>query len=115
MKTATIKAPAMQDGKIVYVEKTGVVAWLDLGGKREKFILQFEGVDNRPRYVTHYATGQKMPGDLQGRAMGLLLSRGHAHPINYRAIAQQIIAETVEQNGLERVRKVIAAAPIVNA
>ncbi len=114
MKTVAFKVPAMDGGKIVHIEKQGSVVWLDLGGKREKFVLQFEGIDNRPRYVTHYATGHKMPGDLQQRAIGQLMSQGHAHRPDYRKMAQALVDEVIAENGAERVRKVISAAAVLN-
>ncbi|KQW30767.1 hypothetical protein ASE36_00240 [Rhizobium sp. Root274] len=116
MKTATIKAPAFDKaaGKIVTIDVTGAVAFLDMAGKRERFILQFDGIDDRPRYVTHYAKGQKMPGDLQDRAIRQLMSLGHAHKPDYRKMAQALLDEIISNHGVERVRKVIDSAPVLN-
>lgn len=116
-KLITYKAPAFdkKTGKITEIEKQGYVAWLYIGPYREKFVLQIGGIDGTPEFVVHHATGQKMPGDLRDMQIRNMMARGHAAKLNFRDAAQQLIHAAVDKNGVDRVRSVIAAAPILNA
>lgn len=114
-KLITFKAPAMDKGKIVTVEKQGYVAFLYVGTHREKFVLQIGGIDNEPEVVTHYATGQMMPGKLNDIKISNLMARGSYSKLNNRDAAQQLIHRAVDKVGVDRVMTVIKAAPVINA
>ncbi len=113
-KIVTYKVPALDKGKIVTIEKHGHVAHLYVGNVQEKFVLQL-GFDGAPEHLVHYATGQKFGGTLNSVKVRNMLAYGSAHRTTDRAAAEQIIAETVAKVGIDKVRAVMASAPILNA
>lgn len=113
-KIVTYKVPAIDKGKIVTIEKQGHVAHLYVGNVQEKFVLQL-GFDGAPEHLVHYATGQKFGGTLNSVKVRNMLAYGGAHRTTDRAAAEQIIAETIAKVGIDKVRAVMASAPILNA
>jgi len=113
-KIVTYKVPALDKGKIVTIEKQGHIAHLYVGNVQEKFVLQL-GFDGAPEHLVHYATGQKFGDTLNSVKVRNMLAYGGAHRTTDRAAAEQIIAETVAKVGIDKVRAVMASAPILNA
>ena len=113
-KIITYKVPALDKGKIVTIEKQGYVAHLYVGNVQEKFILQL-GFDGTPEHLVHYATGQKFGEALNSVKLRNMLAYGSAHRTTDRDAAEQIIAETITKLGIDKVRAVMASAPILNA
>lgn len=112
-KLVTYKVPALDKGKLVYVEKQGFTARLYVGNVQEHFMLQVNAF-GEPECLVHYPTGQKFGDTLNSVKIRNAMAYGHAHRTTDRAAAEQIIAETVARVGLDKVRAVMKAAPIVN-
>lgn len=109
----TYKVPAMDKGKIVYLDKQGKTAKLYVGNIQEHFVLQVDAEGNA-EHLVHYPTGQKFGGTLNSIKVRNMLAYGSAHRTNDRAAAEQIIAETVARVGIDKVRAVMASAPVIN-
>lgn len=62
-KLVTYKVPALDKGKIVYLDKQGITARLYVGNVQEHFVLQVDA-DGKPECLVHYPTGQKFGGSL---------------------------------------------------
>lgn len=112
-KLITFKAPALDKGEIVTIEKQGYVANLYVGNVQEKFVLQI-GADGAPEFLVHYATGQKFGSSLNSVKVRNMLRYGHAHHTSDREAAKQIIEETVAQIGADKVFEVIKRATVYN-
>jgi hypothetical protein len=113
-KITVYKVPALDKGKLIQLEKQGYAVNLYVGDVQERFMLQLDS-NGAPDCLVHYATGQKFGDTLNSVKVRNMLAYGHAHRTSDRAAANQIIAETIARIGLEKVRDVMRAAPVINA
>jgi hypothetical protein len=100
-------------GKLMYRTMTGDVAWIKIGDKRVKCVMQSEGenVD-----LVHYATGQRLVNNnsIRARQVQYAVQRGNYHKLSDREAAEMILNDIISNKGAEHVLNVINAAPILN-
>jgi hypothetical protein len=97
--------------KIANVTKTGRVAWLSVGAKRRKFILQLTYDNGEPSTLVDYASGQ-IVAKLAAEALQAYAMRG-TRP-DYRKLAQRRLNDIVATFGETEVLRRMNAAPVVN-
>jgi hypothetical protein len=113
-KIITFKAPALDNGKIVHVEKRGFVCKLYVGNIQEKFILQLSDLfENEVEFLTHYASGNKV-GALNPIKIRNMCTRGTASRLTDRDAAKILVSELVDKVGADKVLRVMKAAPVIN-
>lgn len=109
-KLVTIKAPAMEKGKVVTLDVQGYVALLYVGTRQEKFLLQLDHADGKPAHLTHYASGMKV---------GNLNAVKALHHISYqrmtdREAAKRLLHSLVVKHGTDKVLARMQAAAVLN-
>jgi hypothetical protein len=108
--TATIRAPGLtKDGTVEISEVTGQPVWLEVDGKRVRFLLQ----DGPQIKLTHYATG-RVVGNLSARRLTIMASVGPQNTPPDRRIAQRMIDDVIAQNGIEKVLAEFGKHEILN-
>ncbi|MDK4729357.1 hypothetical protein [Rhizobium phaseoli] len=114
-KLITFKAPALDKGKIVHIEKSGYVVKLYVGNIQEKFVIQTSDLfPEEGEFLTHYASGNKV-GALNPIKIRNMTGWGTAHRTTDREAAKQLLEEIVAKVGADKVLKVMRAAPVLNA
>lgn len=106
----TYKAPAMEKGKIVYVEKAGKIAWFNVGAYRVKFALQENGA------LVHYASGNIVVSANAINALKLsrAVQSGFALKTTDRMAAEMCLQDAVAKHGAQKVFDIMSAAPVIN-
>jgi hypothetical protein len=120
MTTITFLVPTQnrRSKKTHNVERTGRVAWLRIGDRKVKFVLQqshsaVNANDKEAILLTHYASGLIF-GRLNEAKIRYMTSRGPYCIPNDRDAAELLIAEKVAAFGAEEVLKRLDAAPTIN-
>jgi hypothetical protein len=109
-KTVTIKVPAMDKGGIVdVIPATGKVAWLKVGDRRVKFLIQ-DGPHGTPEFLTHFASGVKV-GNINAIQIQSMCGAGLVSP---RRACEILIDKIVAQYGAQRFHAVIDRADVLN-
>jgi hypothetical protein len=103
VKTITINVPIERprSRKMNIEQRTGYVALLAIGDKKEKFILQINRATGKPDALVHYASGYRFGG---------LTYYG----LTARQAAEQLVTRAITQHGLDKVREVMASKPVLN-
>lgn len=111
-KLITFKAPAMDNGKYVQVEKKGFVVRLYVGNIQEKFVLQVSDLfPDEIECLTHYASGNKV-GSLSHIKIRTMCGTGGR--LTDKEAAKILINETVSRVGAERMLNTMNRAPVLN-
>lgn len=115
MATVTYKTPGLdkKTRKIVYTEKTGDVAIMQIGPRRVKCVLQRESKDQAPALV-HYASGNIIIGDTRLNSYRLMHFVNARTELPWRRVAEIMLASIINEKGHERVLSVMDAAPVIN-
>lgn len=114
-KLITFKAPVSDKGKISYVDMQGYVCRLPVGDTEVKFVLQVGGLDGKPEYLTHYASGWKLPGSLNEVRVAALVRWGTSSArLTDREAARRLLAGHVDRLGAEAIMAKLKAAPVIN-
>lgn len=115
-KIITYKVPALnKGGKIEHIEKRGYVVKLYVGNVQEKFVIQMSDLfANEGEFLVHYASGNKV-GSLNEIKIRNMCGRGTASRMTDRDAAKQLLADIEAKVGADRIRKVMNAAPVLNA
>lgn len=102
-KTVTINVPITRKrGKVTTEQREGTVAYLAIGNRKEKFLLQRCPHTGKVDTLTHYATGYRFAGLVY-------------YSITPRAAAERTVAAAIQRFGVEHIHTVIASKPVINA
>lgn len=118
MADITFKVPAQhpKSKKAMELERKGRVAWLQIGDRKVKFVLQQSAAAvnaGEAAYLTHYASGLIF-GNLNEVKVRYMLAKGHHAKLNDRDAAEELITERVAAFGADEVLKRLDAAPVIN-
>lgn len=93
----------------------GYVAWLDVGGKRHKFVMQLD--ISKPTILTDYRTGFRL-GSFAGKLLARYVHMPYAYTESisgtYRKVAQDFLADIIARHGVDYVRARLAEKPTLN-
>ncbi|HEY2531893.1 MAG TPA: hypothetical protein VGJ20_28860 [Xanthobacteraceae bacterium] len=92
-------------------DRTGTVAWIKVGNRKIKFVLQNEGIGAVT--LTHFASGYRF-GSLNEARVEWMAIRGPYDPINNHGAAAFLIGKKIAEKGADKVLAVIDAAPVIN-
>lgn len=114
MATVTYKVPEVhKGGKITYAEKSGDVAWLTIGDRKLKCVMQKDG-----EYVdlVHYASGGRIirHDTIKGEQLRFYVQSGGCK-MTPREAAWSVLSGIIMNKGADHVLKVVDAAPVLNA
>lgn len=90
----------------------GMPVWLNVGDRRVKFMLQYNG-DDKARYLTHFASGMRI-GTLDDAAVELMCKLSPYHRFRNKELAVFLIQKAVVRMGLDKVQAALDNAPVIN-
>jgi len=96
---------------------SGYVANIPLveGEAPVKFLIEIDPDTRDPRTLTHYASGMQFAPRLNDYALAHYLRWGtYSTPRTKHQLARIAVADAVARAGIDKVREVIAAAPVLN-
>jgi len=106
------KGKGKNKGKITYEERTGTVAFMQIGPRRVRCAIQENGA------LAHVASGGMIvnPQLISNVHLSHLMRHGsYAPKLSARRAAEIALAEIINRVGHEKVLSVIDAAPVLNA
>jgi hypothetical protein len=114
MATVTYDVPIIdkKSGKTKLDKRSGDVAWLLIGGRKVKCVIQKHGNDIA---LVHYASGGKIANEskVSGVSLRHFVSSGGSKMSN-RDACEWALRELIETVGSDKVLAVIDAATIIN-
>ncbi|SHG89112.1 hypothetical protein [Bradyrhizobium erythrophlei] len=115
MPTITFKVPGKRPRghKITLSERTGRVAWLTIGDRKVKFVLQQSRLGKEADTLTHYASGMVF-GRLNDVKVRYMVAKGHHAKLTDREAAEMLVATKIDQIGAAKVLEVLDASETIN-
>ncbi|WP_166297124.1 hypothetical protein [Bradyrhizobium sp. 2S1] len=123
MTTITFKVPGTKPRgrKVHHYERSGKVAWLTIGERKVKFVLQGDhravaGANPKADavYLTHHASGMIF-GKINDLKIRHMCAAGHNAILTDREAAEKLIAEKLALLGPEKILAVLDAAEVINS
>jgi type IV secretory pathway component VirB8 len=115
MANVTYKTPGLdkKSRKIVYTEKRGDVAFMQIGERRVKCVLQRDDKESAPALV-HYASGWVIVSRDAIHNYHLMQYVNARVSLTWRHVAELVLANTIDQVGADKVLAKMDAAPVIN-
>lgn len=113
----TFKVPSKKPRgrKTIHLERTGKVAWFQIGNRRVKFVLQMPHMigAKEAEALTHYASGMIF-GRLNDAKIRHMCASGHNAILTDRQAAEKLLTEKIALLGADKILAALDAADVIN-